>query len=61
MRAQDWAGVLAPLLLVVLICGMAMYVTGRDNACSAAGGRLEFSTGRWSGEVCVRGGEVIEP
>lgn len=51
-----------PLLLVVaLICGMAMIVTGQDNACTAAGGRLEWAwTSRTLAE-CVRDGTVIHP
>lgn len=54
-------GVLAPLLVAALLCCMAMYVTGRDNQCAAAGGQLEFSNDRWSGEVCIRDGEAIDP
>lgn len=53
-------GVFLPFVIVALFCGMAMYVTGEDNACTAAGGRLEFAA-TWSTEVCVRDGRVIEP
>lgn len=34
MRRGDIVGILLPLLLVLAICGMAMYVTGQDNSCS---------------------------
>jgi hypothetical protein len=61
VTARSWAGLLVPFLGVALICAMAMHITGRDNVCSAAGGRLEFSTRTWSGAACVRDGQVIEP
>ena len=61
MNARTIAGLLAPLLLVALICGLAMHITGRDNTCTAAGGRLEFATKTWHGAACIRDGEVIEP
>lgn len=54
-------GILVPLAIVLLICGMAMHVTGEDNACTDAGGRLEFSSAGWSGEVCIRDGKVVDP
>lgn len=52
---------LVPIAIVLLICGMAMHVSGDDYACTDAGGRLEFSTARWSGEACIRDGKVIQP
>lgn len=59
-RIRAALGILIPFALVALICGNAMRVTGEDNACTAAGGRLEFAA-RWPGEACVRDGQVIEP
>lgn len=61
MSLRTVAGLLAPFILVALICGMAMHITGRDNACTNAGGRLDFSTRTWDGAACVRDGQVIEP
>lgn len=60
MSARAVAGLLAPFVVVALICGQAMHITGRDNTCAAAGGRLEFAR-TWDGAACVRDGEVIEP
>lgn len=50
----------ALVALVLAICGMAMHVTSDDNACTEAGGHLEFAATR-STEECVRDGQVIEP
>jgi hypothetical protein len=51
-----------PLLLVLgMICGMAVIVTGQDNACTEAHGSLKWSwTSRTLAE-CVRDGVVIHP
>ena len=51
-----------PLAVAVLmLCGMAMIVTGQDHDCTAAGGRLEWSwTSRTLAE-CMRAGVVIHP
>lgn len=49
------------LVAIAAICGMAMVVTGQDNECSAAGGRLEWSLSSRTLAVCVRDGVVIHP
>lgn len=61
MRIRDLLGILVPFLIVALICGMAMHITGDDNRCTDLGGRLEFSARSWDGAVCVRDGQVTEP
>lgn len=60
MKARDLWVTLLPVLIVLAICGMAMHVTGKDNTCTDAGGRLEFAV-TWSTVQCVRDGQVIEP
>lgn len=37
---RDWYLVL-PLLIVLMICGMAMRATGADNECTERGGHIE--------------------
>jgi len=41
------------LATVLLICGMAMHITGRDNQCTEQGGHLEFSARSWDGADCI--------
>lgn len=60
MRRFPW-GLLVPIVAVLAVCGMAMIVTGQDNACTEAGGRLEVSFTSRTGAVCVRDGVVIHP
>lgn len=48
--------------IIALICGMAMHITGKDNACTKAGGHLEASLSSRDGAVCVGPDrKVIEP
>jgi putative hemolysin len=54
-------GILVSLLVVALICGMAMHVTGEDNKCSAVGGRLEFAANASTEECVMPDGRVVEP
>jgi hypothetical protein len=61
VRLRDVFGILVPLILVVLICGMAMHVSGEDNKCSAVGGRLEFAATASTEECVLPDGQVIEP
>jgi hypothetical protein len=49
------------LVPVIALCGMAMHVTGLDNTCTEAGGRLEWSFNNWTLAECVRNGVVIHP
>jgi hypothetical protein len=43
------------LLVLLALCGHAMQVTGKDNACSAVGGQLNWA------EECTKDGQVIKP
>lgn len=61
MRPRDWLGILAPLIIVLLICGMAMHITGEDNRCTDAGGHLEFAANASTEECVMPDGTVIEP
>ena len=59
-RTRTILGILIPITIVLLICGNAMRITGEDNACTEAGGHLEFAA-HWPGEECVRDGHTIDP
>ncbi len=60
MKPRDLL-MLVPLLIVLLICGIAMHATGDDNRCTAAGGHLEFAANASTEECVMPDGRVIEP
>jgi hypothetical protein len=60
-RLRAILGILIPLAIIALICGNAMRITGEDNRCTAAGGRLEFAATASTEECVLPDGQVIEP